>query len=132
MKSIIRSFTAAIFVFLFTTLTAFAGDPSGTWKFSAEAAGRSIESTLTLQWADNQLTGNIDNRTGKADIGEAKFVDDQVTFTVTREIGKRLRKKTFTIHYTGKLEGDSIKGTIETTGRDKKPVSVPWEAQRVK
>lgn len=109
-----------------------AGDPNGTWKFKAEAGGRSLESTLTLRWAGRQLTGSIENRAGKADITEASFTDDEVTFTVVRTLGKRLRKKTFTVHYAGKLEGDTIKGTIETADRDKQPVSIAWEAQRAK
>ena len=66
------------------------------------------------------------------EISDAKFADDQVSFTVVRTFGKRLRKKTFTVHYAGKLEGDTIKGTIETSGREKKPISLAWEALRVK
>lgn len=109
-----------------------AGDPNGTWKFKTEIRGTTTESTLILKWADHQLTGSIDNRAGKVDITEPGFADDRVTFTVVRELGKSARKKTFTVHYSGKLEGDAIKGTIETTGRDQKPISVKWEAQRVK
>lgn len=129
---IIRSVAAALAVACFTALPVFAGDPSGLWKFKAEAQGRSVESTLNLQWQNNRLSGTIDNRAGKAEIKDAKFADEQVSFTVERSFGKRLRKKTFTVHYVGKLEGDTIKGTIETTDRDKQPVSIPWEAHRAK
>ena len=116
-----------------SVLAAYAGDPSGTWKFQAEGpGGRSAESTLTLKLQDNQLTGTIDNRAGKAEITAATFKDDQIAFTVVREIGRRLRKQTFTIRYSGKLEGDTIKGTIETTGREQKPISIAWDAQRMK
>lgn len=115
-----------------SALTAFAGDPNGVWKFKAEAQGRSVESTLTLAWQNNKLTGTIDNRAGKTEIKDAKFANDQVTFTVERTFGKRLRKRTFEVHYSGKLEGDTIKGTIETHGRDDQPISVAWEAQRAK
>lgn len=123
----------ALFITLAATLTALAGDPTGTWKFKTSAGGERVgESTLTLKWDNHQLTGSIDNRAGKADIGAGTFVGDEVKFTVKREFGRRLRKKTFTVNYRGKLEGDAIKGTIETTGREKQPVSVAWEAQRVK
>ena len=117
---------------LATSLSALAGDPNGLWKFNAESGSRAIESTLSLRWQNDQLSGTIDNRAGKAEIKNARFANEQVTFSVERTIGKRLRKKTFVVHYSGKLEGDTIKGTIETIGRDKQPVSVPWEAQRAK
>lgn len=129
----IRQLTLATLTLCATALTALAGDPNGTWKFEAEGpGGKSAESTLTLNWDNNQLTGQIDNRAGKADITKGKFADDQVSFTVVREIGRGFRKVKLNVRYTGKLEGDTIKGTIETTGREKKPVSIPWEAQRAK
>jgi hypothetical protein len=132
MKSL-RLPALALFAFAATALTAFAGDPNGTWKVKAEAAnGRSLESTLTLTWADNQLSGTIDNRAGKADIKDATFANDEIKFTVVRKFGRGFRKKTFTTHYTGKLEGDAITGTLETTGRDQQPVSIPWQAERQK
>jgi hypothetical protein len=85
-----------------------------------------------LKWHDNQLSGTIDNRAGKVAITNTTFADDRVAFTVEREIGRRFRKQKITVNYSGKLEGDTIKGTIETTGREKKPVSLPWEATRMK
>lgn len=129
----LRTSALTCFAFLATALTAFAGDPNGTWKFTAEGPnGRATESTLTLKWENNQLSGTIDNRAGKAEIKNATFQNDQVSFTVHREFGRRLRKVKLDVRYAGQLEGDTIKGTIETTGRDKQPVSLPWEAQRVK
>lgn len=131
MKSF-RILTVAIIAIFVTALNAFAGDPTGTWTFKAEGKERSLESTLTLKWENDQLTGTMDSRAGKAEIRNAKFVDDQLSFTVERTIGKRLRKKTFIVNYEGKLEGDAIRGTLQMTGRDKQPVSLSWEAQRVK
>lgn len=132
MKSILTS-TLAMVTFALASLPAFAGDPNGIWKFKAKGPnGRAAESTLTLNWGNHQLSGTLDNRAGKLNISDAKFSNDEVTFTVVREFGRRLRKKEFTVHYTGKLDGDTIKGLFETTGRDKQPVSVPWEAQRAK
>jgi hypothetical protein len=129
----IRTLTMTAIAALTFSLSAFAGDPNGTWKFKAEAAeGRSVESTLTLKWENNQLSGTIDNRAGKVPINNGTFANDQLTFTVNREIGRKLRKKKFTFNYSGKLEGDTIEGTIQTTGRDEKPISLPWHAQRMK
>ena len=132
MKSI-RRFTVAILVLFVASLPAFAGDPNGIWKFEVKGPnGGSVESKLTLKWENNRLSGAVDNRAGKAEISEATFAEDQITFTVVRKIGRRLRKQTFTTKYAGKLQGDAIKGTIESTGRDQKLISLSWEAQRVK
>jgi hypothetical protein len=110
-------------------LAVFAADPSGTWKFTAEGPnGRSTESVLTLNWANQQLTGTIDNRAGKAEIKNATFADDVVKFTVERKI----RRRSFKTHYTGRLEGDTIKGTIQATGRKKSSGEIPWLAERAK
>lgn len=133
MNTPLRRIAFTTFAFLLTGISAVAADPSGTWKFKAESAtGRTMESTLLLKLENNQLTGSVDNLAGKVGITNATFVNDQVTFTVEREFGRRLRKQTFTVNYSGKLEGDTIKGTIQTTGRDKKPISVGWEAKRAK
>lgn len=128
----IRLLVLAILATLVTSLHAVAaGDPSGTWKFTVQSPnGGSIESTLTLRWENNRLSGSVTGRAGEAEITDAAFADDRVSFSVVRKIGRGFRKKKFTINYTGKLEGDAITGTIETTGRDKKPVSIPWNAQR--
>ena len=110
------------------SLTAFAGDPTGTWKFKAEGPnGRSVDSTLALQWDGNRLSGSIDNRAGKVAISAATFADDQVAFQVDRKI----RRRKLTVTYAGKLEGDRITGSIQTTRREEKLVSVPWDAHRV-
>lgn len=122
-------FILAFFALFSVAVTAWADTPAGTWKWTAEGLrGREVESTLTLSLQDNQLSGTIDNRLGKVEIREAKFADDQVAFTVVRKV----RRREITVKYAGKLEGDTIKGTIETTGRDEKPVSVPWNAERVR
>jgi hypothetical protein len=129
----IRNLVVAIFATLIVSITVYAGDPTGTWKFGGEGPnGRSVDTTLVLKWQDNQLSGTVDNRAGKVAITNATFADDRVTFTVVRELGRGFRKQKITINYSGKLEGDTIKGTIETTGREKKPVSLSWEATRLK
>ena len=118
----------ALFAFGIAAVAGWAGDPTGTWRWTAEGAGgRKMDTTLTLKRDGERVTGVVDNRLGKADIRDAKFADDHVSFTVVRKI----RRREITVKYAGRLEGDAIKGTIETIGRDKKPVSVPWNAERV-
>ncbi len=110
-----------------------AGDPSGIWKISLQGpGGREFDSTLTLQWLNGLLTGTMENRAGKAAISDVSYAGDQLSFTVVRRIGRRLRHRTLATRYTGRLEGDTITGSLESTGRDGQPVSVPWQAQRGK
>ncbi|HVU36059.1 MAG TPA: hypothetical protein VHE61_21640 [Opitutaceae bacterium] len=106
-----------------------ATDPSGVWTLKATGPnGASVESSLTLSWANNRLTGTIENRAGKADLQNAVFHDDQISFDVTRRI--RLRK--FVVHYVGKVAGDKLAGTLETKTRKQGEVLLPWEAVRKK
>ena len=125
----IRTLVIALTFFLSMTLHAWAGDPSGTWKFKADAPkGRSLESTLTLNWDHQQLTGTIENAWGQAEISRARFADDQVSFTVTRKI----RRRAVEVNYSGKLVANTITGTISTLTRENKLISLPWQADRVK
>ncbi|HEY0945360.1 MAG TPA: hypothetical protein VGD81_08830 [Opitutaceae bacterium] len=124
-----RGIAAVCFAVFFMAASAWAGDPTGKWKWTAEGAGgRKMDTTLELKLQGDQLSGSIDNRLGKVDIRDAKLTGEQVSFTVERKI----RRRKITVKYNGTLEGDTIKGTIETTGRDKEPVTVPWNAERVK
>jgi len=87
------------------------------------------ESTLTLALKDGQLTGSLSGRGGDTPIANATFKDDQISFTVEREFqGNKMVSK-----YDGKLDGDTIKGTIELPGRDgSEPRKVDWNATRAK
>lgn len=95
--------------------------PAGTWKWSQPGRdGGSWEQTLKLASADGKLTGTLlggPRPWGEAPdvaIGEGSFVDGVVAFSVTREFGGTR----FVIRYEGKLEGDTITGTVERPGRD--------------
>lgn len=106
-----------------------AADPTGTWTWAVERGGEKREVTLKLAAAGGKLTGTV--TTGK-DGGETKiedgtFKDGEVRFAVTRE---RNGEK-FTSKYHGKLTGDVIKGSYETTfgGKEQKR---DWEAKRAK
>lgn len=129
LMKILRIILVSLVTLLSLGLNAFAADPNGVWKYTAQTPkGQELEFSLTLNWANNQLTGSVDSRAGKVDIRDAKFTDDRIFFTVVRTF----RKRELTAHYTGKVEADTIKGTVETAGRDKKPITLPWTATRTK
>jgi hypothetical protein len=134
-----KSFCKIIATFVavcFATAAAFAADPSGTWKWSQPgrngAAG--FEVTLKLAVKDGALSGTLlgaDTPNGKIPdvaIGDASVKDDTVAFSVTREMNGNKR----TSKYEGKLEGDTIKGSVERPNRDGAVQKSDWTATRAK
>ena len=85
-------------------------DPSGTWKCETDVNGTKRESTLKIKLDGDKLTGTItfsDKMESK--IENAKFKDGELTFTAARE----LMDQKFTVKYTAKVEGDTLKGKAE-------------------
>jgi hypothetical protein len=111
-------------------------DPNGTWKWTMEGRdGAKREMTLKLKLEGDKLTGTLTSpgRGGGAAtdtaIEEATLKDADVAFKVTREFNGNK----FTTTYTGKIDGDVMKGTIERPGRDGgEPTKTPFEAKREK
>ena len=129
MKTLRSLLTAVIAVSVFT-IAAFAADLSGSWKWTFEGRNGPMEATSKLTLGkDGTLTGTVSGRMGDTAIGDASFKDGLVAFTVTREFnGNKVVTK-----YEGKLEGDTITGTIERPGRDGgAPTKTEWKATRVK
>jgi len=123
----LRNLTAALFAASILTLSAFAADISGKWKWTTQGRNGPQEVTSTLAFKDGALTGTVSGRMGDAPIGDASLKDGKVAFTVTREFdGNKI-----VIKYQGKFEGDTITGTIERPGRDgDAPVTLEWKATR--
>ena len=126
MKSPIK-IAAAFLAASVLTLSAFAADISGKWKWTAQGRNGPMETIATLALKDGALTGTVSGRMGDAPIGDASLKDGKVAFTVTREFDGNK----FVIKYEGKFEGDTITGTIERPGRDgDAPVKLEWKATR--
>ena len=105
-----------------------AADATGTWKWTVERNGNTIETTLKLKQDGEKLTGTISGRQGsETAIEEGKVKDDAVSFKVTREFGDNKVVMT----YQGKLSGDSIKGETKWE-RDGQEQTREWEAKRDK
>jgi hypothetical protein len=136
---LIAAFCAACFL----TVAAFAADaapaaasPTGTWKWTSQGrnGGAGIEQTLKLELKDGALSGTMaggefnGNKIPDVAIGDASFKDGTVAFSVTREFNGNKR----TSKYSGKLDGDTIKGSSERTGRDGNLQKSDWSATRAK
>src|SRR5262249_23645669 len=98
-------------------------DPVGTWKWSITTPnGQTRETTLKIAKDGDKYSAMIGrgNRETKAD--KVEFKNGELSFEVSRE---RQGQKN-TAKYKGKVEGDTIKGTIDIgrgSPRD-------WEAKR--
>lgn len=130
MKSF-RILATALGAVCFLTLAAFAGDPTGNWTWTGPSRnggpGRPAKATLALK--DGALTGSIGGRNGDTPISDATFKDDMIAFSVTRE----MNGNSFTMKYSGKLDGDTITGTFERPNPDGgDPVKADWKATRGK
>lgn len=105
----------------------FAADPSGTWKWSTSSPDGEIPTTLKLQLKESKIAGAYSNRHGATAISNASLEDDVIKFDVTRDLGG----KKYVVKYHGKIEGDTIKGTIEAPGHDGgQGVVLDWNAKR--
>jgi hypothetical protein len=127
-----RLFAAALVVILAGSVGALRADdkpnPTGTWKWTVNFGGQEREMTLKLKLDGDKLTGSMPGRDGQETaIEDGKYKDGEVSFKVTRE---RMGNK-FTIKYTGKVSGDTIKGKTEF-GREGQTQSRDWEAKREK
>lgn len=126
MKSF-RLMTAALAAVCLTSILAYAADIAGTWKWSFPGRdGQPREVTLKLELKDGQLTGSMSGFRGETPISDASFKDGQVAFSIVREFnGNKFETK-----YQGTLDGDTIKGTSEGTGRDGQVMKRDWTATR--
>lgn len=104
-------------------------DPTGTWKGKFERPdGQATEFTFKLKLEGDKLTGTMTGRDNKeTPIEEAKFKDGEVAFQVSRERGGQK----FTVKYTGKLDGDKLKGKMSAKFAEQ-DFTLDWEAMREK
>ena len=115
---------------------------NGTWSWTVQGRGGNADAparkaTLKLKADGDKLTGTLSQpgrgQDGAAatpretEISDGKIKGDEISFSVKREFnGNAIVTK-----YNGKVESDTIKGKIETPGRDGGEArSRDWEAKR--
>jgi hypothetical protein len=103
-------------------------NPTGTWKWTVEMNGQKRDVTLKLKLDGDKLTGSMPGRNNtETAIDDGKFKDGEVSFSVTRDrMGTKVTTK-----YTGKIDGDTLKGKMEFE-RDGKAETREFEAKRSK
>jgi hypothetical protein len=127
-------FAAFILIAGFAPLAHAAGDATGTWKYSTPGrnGGAAREVTLKLKQDGEKLTGTIAmgggaNAPAETEITDGKIKDGELSFKVTR----KRQNNEITSNYTGKLDGDVIKGKVETNFNGNAR-STDFEAKRAK
>ncbi|MFM1768738.1 MAG: hypothetical protein RJA22_1267 [Verrucomicrobiota bacterium] len=123
--------TAALALTLGAAQAADKADGKWTWTMPGRGGGEGRKVTLTLKTEGEKLTGNLSNpgRQGgdarETPIEDGKIQGNELSFKATREWnGQKM-----VVKYTGKVEGDTIKGKLETE-RDGESRSRDWEAKR--
>jgi hypothetical protein len=102
------------------------GKIDGTWTWSTQGQnGQTFEQKAKLKQDGEKVTGVIVGRNNQeTEIKDGKLKEGALSFDVTRE----RQGQSVTIHYKGKLDGDTIKGTSEREGGQ----SREWVAKRAK
>jgi hypothetical protein len=102
-------------------------NPTGTWKYTADVNGQSIDVTIKLKLDGDKLTGSVSVLDMETMIEDAKYQDGELSFTVNREMDGNK----FTLKYKGKIEGDTFKGKRDLE-RDGQTNTREFEAKRSK
>jgi hypothetical protein len=130
-----KKFAFAAFVFgmmgvVGVAVAADKNDPTGTWKWKTKFGKNEVERTMKLELKDGKLIGTVSGG-GKAatdtKIEDGTFKDGELSFNVTTE----RKGNKVTTKYTGKVDEDTIKGSI-TSDFNGKENKQDWEAKRVK
>ena len=112
-------------VLTLVSMTALAGDVSGSWKSTMQGPNGAIERTFVLKQDGAKLTGKVVTPRGEVEIKDGKVDGDNIEF-VTEQPGRgggEVRKT----QYKGKVSGDEIKGTQGAGDR-----SAEWVATKQK
>lgn len=120
---------AAAFTAFVVSAVAFAAEasPAGHWEWTLDTPNGAIEASADLKLENGGLSGTYRSPFGEAKIAKGSFANGVVAFEVEREFDGNK----FVVKYSGKLDGDSIKGTVQLPGFDGgDPMKMDWNAKR--
>ena len=113
-----------LFTLLLCTAAALAADISGTWKGTAEGPQGTLERTFVFKVDGAKLTGDTTSQMlGKSVINDGKVDGDNISFSITANLGGNDVKLT----YKGKVTGNDGKLTSEFGGNDQK---IEWTLKK--
>lgn len=97
-------------------------DPAGKWQWTVHGPQGPLTITAELTYQHGVLAGTVTARGNPAQISNTSFKEGVVRFTV-------VRGEDYQVHYQGKLEGDTLTGTMDRPGPVGRDVA-PWQANR--
>jgi hypothetical protein len=128
MISPIKRSLAAAALTVSLAAAAWAADASGKWTWTMKFGQNDVTQTLELKQDGEKLTGAITGRNNqKTEIKDGAIKANELSFAVVRTRNGQEIKQV----YKGKLEGDTIKGTIAFT-RNGQEQTREWVANRAK
>ncbi len=113
-----RTLLPITLLFLSIAGAACAANADGVWKLRYKGANGMRESTLTLKMDGENITGTLSGDRGTVKIDEGKVSGDNITFTLIR----RGNNDEIPVHYTGKIDGETMKLQMEY--RQRTPVDI--------
>lgn len=93
---------------------------AGTWEMTSQGRRGTRTQTLTIQQDGSTIKGMVKGERGEAPL-EGSVTGNKINFKITRETPNG----SFTIEYTGTVDGDSLKGTSHSERFDGE-----WNAKR--
>lgn len=103
-----RILTAAMAALMIVAVSAQNADLTGTWVLQVETGQGGGSPTFTFKQTGEKLEGTYQGTFGKADVtGTVKGNDATWSFKVDAQ------GNAMTIEYTGKVDGDSMEGTVK-------------------
>lgn len=106
-----------------------AADATGKWTWNQRGqGGNEVTMNLELKQDGEKLTGTVARGDQKTEIKEGTVKNGEVAFVVVRERNGQEFKQ----QYKGKLDGDTIKGTVSFKTADGQERSRDWVAMRAK
>jgi len=104
-------------------------NPTGTWIYTVEVGGQTVDVTIKLKLDGDKLTGAVVINGMEKEIEDGKYKDGAVSFKEIRMMMGSNKK--ITIKYSGKVKGDILKCKREVD-RDGQITSSEFEAKRSK
>jgi hypothetical protein len=87
-------------------------DVSGKWSFTVTTDAGTGTPTVTLQQKGDSLTGHYSSQL----LGERELKGTVKGNTVTFSFGTEAQGTTFTVTYSGTVDGNAMKGTVDLGG----------------
>lgn len=84
----------------------------GTWRWSVSTPRGERHYVLRLKQQFQKFNGIVSTDGQETPVTNAKLVGDQLSFTITREIGGQK----VTMNFSGQVNGDTIRGSVDVQG----------------